>query len=219
MTELNLVPNRVEDGREVGTAKLSPRAEVGERVELVAGVCSEGGEGVSAEERNCELRRFAVDGDVGDHILVHLLREIHVDAEEVGVGLSLRARERVRRRSASRSPRSSAPLPIAPYLLELLEQSLEPLERAGIAVAPDEVDATEGAELTLLLHIPAGERGIRSASIGEQRRYHIAPDVLEDGSERRDSNASADEDRDCRLGARQLSHSRRSSTRSTHPRS
>lgn len=43
VTELDLIPEGTEDGREVGTSKVGPRAKIGERIEFVAGNCEQCG--------------------------------------------------------------------------------------------------------------------------------------------------------------------------------
>ena len=94
------------DALPVRAAEQSTRTQEGERV-----VC----------------RTSVVDGDVPQHVLVDLLRQVDVDAQEV----------RVRLRS-----------------LNFLKQALEPAERRSVTADPEELHALERAKGALLLAVP-----------------------------------------------------------------
>lgn len=120
--------------------------------------------GTSAEERKrVVLRARVVDGDVPEHVLADLLREVDVDTQEVGWNAECQKTAPEIRLLA---------LTVGLCSLDLLEESLEPTERRRVTTDPEEFYALEGTERALLLAVP---------------------DVLENGRERSDTDTSTNE--------------------------
>ena len=102
-----------------------------------------------------------VNSNVPEHVLGDLLREVDVDAKEVGYNPFCQMKTAVS---------AGAVLTISLSSLDLLEQGLEPTERGSVTANPEELDTLKGTERALLLTIP---------------------DMLEDGREGRDTCGNA----------------------------
>jgi len=140
LAALDGLPHLAVNGHPVGAPEHGARAEERERVILSSGV---------------------VYSDIPEHVLVYLLREVDVDAQEVGVSLCS---------------------------LDLRQKTLEPPERRSVTANPEEFNTSERSTVALSLAVPyilenGGERSDTDTGSNQDSNLDVEH-ILSRGTER-----------------------------------